>query len=95
MDESQAIQAARKMIAEIAPKLSELGERVLFGDVWERPQLSKRDRQVSARVGVLWSQFDGATVVVGCFTQPALRVERYAEAVVGQRVVGIDRERLP
>ena len=46
MDESQAIQAARKMIAEIAPKLAELGERVLFGDVWQRPQLSKRDRSL-------------------------------------------------
>ncbi len=32
--------------AEIAPKLNELTEEVLFGDVWERPQLSKRDRSL-------------------------------------------------
>ena len=30
----------------IAPKLAELSENVLFGDVWERPQLSKRDRSL-------------------------------------------------
>jgi len=45
MDET-AIQAARRMIAEVAPKLADLGDKVLFGDVWERPQLSKRDRSL-------------------------------------------------
>jgi 4-carboxymuconolactone decarboxylase len=30
----------------ITPKLAELTERVLFGDVWERSQLSKRDRSL-------------------------------------------------
>jgi 4-carboxymuconolactone decarboxylase len=29
-----------------APKLAELTDDVLFGDVWERPQLSKRDRSL-------------------------------------------------
>lgn len=29
-----------------APKLGELTEKVLFGDVWERPGLSKRDRSL-------------------------------------------------
>jgi len=33
-------------LAETAPKLVELTEKVLFGDVWERPQLSKRDRSL-------------------------------------------------
>src|SRR3974390_1993164 len=28
------------------PKLVELTEKVLFGDVWERPELSKRDRSL-------------------------------------------------
>ena len=36
----------RAVIAEVAPKLAELGAEVLFGDVWERPQLSKRDRSL-------------------------------------------------
>ncbi len=29
-----------------APKLTELTDDVLFGDVWERPGLSKRDRSL-------------------------------------------------
>ena len=33
-------------LAEFAPKLVELTEKVLFGDVWERAQLSKRDRSL-------------------------------------------------
>jgi 4-carboxymuconolactone decarboxylase len=28
------------------PKLAEVTDNVLFGDVWERPQLSKRDRSL-------------------------------------------------
>jgi 4-carboxymuconolactone decarboxylase len=31
---------------EVAPKLAELSAKVLFGDVWERPGLSKRDRSL-------------------------------------------------
>jgi 4-carboxymuconolactone decarboxylase len=38
--------AAQKSIGDIAPKLAELTDEVLFGDVWERPQLSKRDRSL-------------------------------------------------
>jgi 4-carboxymuconolactone decarboxylase len=33
-------------IADIAPKLADLTENVLFGDVWERAALSKRDRSL-------------------------------------------------
>src|SRR5919106_4446896 len=36
----------RTVQQEIAPKLAELSANVLFGDVWERPQLSKRDRSM-------------------------------------------------
>ncbi|WNG17303.1 carboxymuconolactone decarboxylase family protein [Cystobacter fuscus] len=38
--------AAQKAIGDFAPKLAELTDDVLFGDVWERPQLSKRDRSL-------------------------------------------------
>jgi 4-carboxymuconolactone decarboxylase len=31
---------------EFVPKLMELNENVLFGDIWERPGLSKRDRSL-------------------------------------------------
>jgi 4-carboxymuconolactone decarboxylase len=33
-------------IGDFAPKLAELTDNVLYGDVWERPQLSKRDRSL-------------------------------------------------
>ncbi|EPX56553.1 4-carboxymuconolactone decarboxylase [Cystobacter fuscus DSM 2262] len=38
--------AAQKAIGDFAPKLVELTDDVLFGDVWERPQLSRRDRSL-------------------------------------------------
>jgi 4-carboxymuconolactone decarboxylase len=37
---------AQRLMGDIAPKLVELTDNVLFGDVWERPQLSKRDRSL-------------------------------------------------
>ena len=37
---------ARAVMHEVAPKLAELSADVLFGDVWERPGLSKRDRSL-------------------------------------------------
>jgi 4-carboxymuconolactone decarboxylase len=36
----------RDRIRPVVPKLIDLTEKVLFGDVWERPQLSKRDRSL-------------------------------------------------
>ena len=38
--------ASRDKIRSTAPKLVDLTEKVLFGDVWERPGLSKRDRSL-------------------------------------------------
>jgi 4-carboxymuconolactone decarboxylase len=37
---------ARSVMQEIAPKLADLSANVLFGDVWEQPDLSKRDRSL-------------------------------------------------
>ena len=33
-------------VREFAPKLMEVTDDVLFGDIWERPGLSKRDRSL-------------------------------------------------
>ena len=38
--------AARDAVRDTVPKLIEVTEKVLFGDVWERPGLSKRDRSL-------------------------------------------------
>jgi 4-carboxymuconolactone decarboxylase len=34
-------------IGDFAPKLAEITDNVLYGDVWERPELSKRDRSLA------------------------------------------------
>lgn len=39
--------AGRDMFGDIAPKLAELTDDVLFGDVWARPGLSPRDRSLA------------------------------------------------
>jgi 4-carboxymuconolactone decarboxylase len=46
MNDNKPPSALRKSIGELSPKLVDLTENVLFGDVWERPQLSKRDRSL-------------------------------------------------
>jgi len=37
---------AQKAYADVSPALADLSDRVLFGEVWERPGLSKRDRSL-------------------------------------------------
>ena len=37
---------AREAIRGIVPKLAEVSDKVIYGDVWERPGLSKRDRSL-------------------------------------------------
>ena len=39
--------AVQKMVGDFAPKLADLTDRVLFGEVWEGPELSKRDRSLA------------------------------------------------
>jgi 4-carboxymuconolactone decarboxylase len=46
MDTRKQPSGAQKSIGDVAPKLAQLTDDVLFGDVWERPQLSKRDRSL-------------------------------------------------
>ena len=36
----------RERLRPVVPKLIDLTEKVLYGDVWERPGLSKRDRSL-------------------------------------------------
>ena len=46
MSISRTTSSARSEVRQVAPKLIELSETVLYGDVWERPGLSKRDRSL-------------------------------------------------
>lgn len=38
---------AQQLMGDFAPKLADLTDSVLFGDIWERPGLSKRDRSLA------------------------------------------------
>jgi len=39
--------AIQQLLGEFAPKLVELTDDILFGDMWERAELSKRDRSLA------------------------------------------------
>ncbi len=41
-----SIPSSRIVMQEIAPKLADLTNNVVFGDLWEREELSKRDRSL-------------------------------------------------
>ena len=37
---------SRDRVRAVVPKMIELTEKVVYGDIWERPNLSKRDRSL-------------------------------------------------
>lgn len=46
MSEPRKLSRAQQLVGDFAPKLAELTDDVLFGDVWERAELSPRDRSL-------------------------------------------------
>jgi 4-carboxymuconolactone decarboxylase len=46
MSKPPAGNPARDAVRSFVPKLIDLTEKVVYGDVWERPGLSKRDRSL-------------------------------------------------
>jgi 4-carboxymuconolactone decarboxylase len=46
MSEVNEPTVAQKLVGNFAPKLAQLTDDVLFGDVWERAELSPRDRSL-------------------------------------------------
>jgi 4-carboxymuconolactone decarboxylase len=45
-EQPRQIGGGRRTIGDLAPKLAELTDDVLFEDVWNRPQLAARDRSL-------------------------------------------------
>jgi 4-carboxymuconolactone decarboxylase len=43
----------RQAIGDFVPKIVDITDDVLFGDVWERPQLAKRDRSLITVAGLI------------------------------------------
>ncbi|MFE7794965.1 carboxymuconolactone decarboxylase family protein [Streptomyces sp. NPDC057460] len=77
-----AKQSAPEELAEIAPKLVEVTDRVLFGDVWERPELSPRDRSL-VTVSVLTALYrtEQLGYHLGKALENGLSVEELSEAI--------------
>lgn len=46
MSEQKQLTRAQQLVGDFAPKLAELTDAVLFGDVWARAELSPRDRSL-------------------------------------------------
>src|SRR5215510_14628738 len=69
MTTDKPVSVAQKSIGDIAPKLAQLTDDVLFGDVWERPQLSKRDRSLITCAALVAT---GKTEQLGFHLQRAL-----------------------
>ena len=73
---------AQQMLGEITPKLADLTDEVLFGDVWVRTGLSPRDRSlitISALVALNRSEQLEAHLRIGLGN--GLTLEEIAEAI--------------
>jgi 4-carboxymuconolactone decarboxylase len=75
-------QSAPQELAGIAPKLVEVTNEVLFGDVWERPGLSPRDRSL-VTVSVLAALYRGEQLGyhLGVALDNGLSAEELSEAI--------------
>ncbi|MER6808763.1 carboxymuconolactone decarboxylase family protein [Spirillospora sp. NPDC000708] len=75
-------QSAPQELAQIAPKLVDVTNEVLFGDIWERPGLSARDRSlvtVSALAALYRSEQLGYHL--GVALDNGLSMEELSEAI--------------
>lgn len=45
-ESGQSTSRAQQLMGSVDPKLADLTDKVLYGDIWERPGLSKRDRSL-------------------------------------------------
>jgi 4-carboxymuconolactone decarboxylase len=82
MSESQKLTAAQEMIGDFAPKLVSLTDDLLFGDIWERPGLSKRDRSlITVAALVALYRTDQIAFHLGKALENGLTKEELTEAI--------------
>jgi 4-carboxymuconolactone decarboxylase len=53
MTEPQQPSALRRAIGDFTPKIVDITDHVLFGDIWERTELPKRDRSLITVAGLI------------------------------------------
>ena len=74
--------AVAKLLGDFAPKLVQLTEDVLFADVWERKELSKRDRSlITVAALVALSRPDQLRFHLGRAVENGVRAEELIEAI--------------
>ena len=73
---------AQQLMGDIAPKLADLTDSVLFGDVWARPQLSRRDRSlVTVSALIAMNRPDQLRSHLALARQNGLKEEELIEAI--------------
>ena len=74
--------ASAKLLGDFAPKLVQLTEDVLFNDVWERKELSKRDRSlITVAALVALNRPDQLRFHLGRAVENGVRTEELIEAI--------------
>jgi len=74
--------AVQKLIGDFAPELVDLTDRVLFGEVWERVELSKRDRSLATVAAlVAMNRPDQLRFHLGYAMQNGLKKEELIEVI--------------
>ena len=73
---------AQNLIGDFAPKLVELTDQVLFDDVWERKELSKRDRSlITVAALIALNRPDQLRFHLNYAVENGLRKEELIEAI--------------
>jgi 4-carboxymuconolactone decarboxylase len=80
--QNQPASAAGKLLGDFAPKLVQLTDDVLFADVWERKELSKRDRSlITVAALVALNRPDQLRFHLGRAVENGVRTEELIEAI--------------
>jgi 4-carboxymuconolactone decarboxylase len=80
--QNEPASAAAKVLGEFAPKLVQLTDDVLFADVWERKELSKRDRSlITVAALVALNRPDQLRFHLGRAVENGVRKEELIEAI--------------
>jgi len=73
---------AQQLVGDVAPKLAQLTDDVLFGDVWARPHLSRRDRSlVTVSALIAMNRPDQLRSHLALAKQNGLSEEELSEAI--------------
>ena len=81
-NQPRQVGGGRKSIGDFAPKLAELTDDVLFADVWNRPELSARERSlITVAVLVAGGDTDQLRFHLGHAVKNGLTHEELIEAI--------------